>query len=138
MGDRKRVLIVDDNIGDVKLIRYGLEQGPPDVAVDHVFDGQAALDYLSVHPSPDLILMDINMPGMDGVECLRKMRSAPNCKRLQVVVMLTTSHSQRLIDASYEAGANGYIVKPAGLDELEATLKTTKEFWLDVAQRPSP
>jgi len=137
MSDRKRILVVDDNIGDVNLIRYGLERCDSGVAVDHVFDGLAALSYLSSHPHPDLVLMDINMPGIDGLECLRRLRGDPKFKKLPVVVMLTTSHEQVYVDASYEAGANGYIVKPSGLDELEATLKITEEFWLHVSQRPS-
>ncbi|OAN44832.1 hypothetical protein A6A04_08455 [Paramagnetospirillum marisnigri] len=123
-----KVLLVEDQIADATLIKIALAEAAPATEIDHVVDGVAALEYLNANPRPDLVMMDINMPRMNGLECIRRLRADERFVTLPVV-MLTTSKAEKDIKASYAAGANSYVTKPVGLDEMIAALKVADEWW---------
>src|SRR5690606_39869540 len=100
--------------------------------------GQEALDYLydSSNPTPTLILLDLKMPRVDGIEVLRKIKSDPE-KRSIPVVVLTSSREDRDIVESYNLGVNGYVVKPVDFDQFVQAVTDLGLFWLILNQTPS-
>jgi CheY-like chemotaxis protein len=120
------ILLVEDNLDHAELVRRTLEQFPPAKFVHHVQDGEAALDYIfgqgdfqdrSQFPAPDLVLLDLRLPRVDGLDVLRHVRSHPRCHRLPIVV-LTTSEAERDVAAAYEFRANGFVSKPVDVQQL--------------------
>ncbi len=87
-------------------------------------------------PLPALVLLDLNMPGMHGVEVLSMMKAAPNFCRIPVVIMTGTLNKAE-IKRCYDLGANSFLVKPASFDELTALLKSVVQYWLDMVM-PAP
>lgn len=140
------VLIIDDSDDDFEATSRALKRsGDMRNPIDRCQNGNEAWDYLCGRASsvttksqglPCLIFLDLNMPGMNGLSVLSKLRSDPRMFRIPVVVM-TTSDNIGDIDSSYEAGANCYVVKPVDHEELLRAAKTLKECWLGVAQTPS-
>lgn len=108
-------------------------------------NGQEALDFIYHEgeftpdnaPRPGLILLDLNMPGVDGREVLLKLKSDENVKDIPVIV-LTTSSSERDIEECYKYGANTYITKPVELDGFFKAIERLKEYWLEIAILPKP
>lgn len=134
-GRRANILIVDDDPGDVLLIKEGLAQNGLGDAVEVAETGQACLEKLDAGPVPDLVLLDLNMPGMNGLEVLAAIRGRDAWANVPVIVF-TTSDAERDIVESYDLGANCFITKPAELDEFMGALDEVKAFWLDVATLP--
>lgn len=144
MAQAKYILVVDDNENDVQLTLMAIEQRVEcrKVAVAH--DGAEALDYLYCRggfqtrrePNPDVILLDIKMPLVDGLEVLRQIKDD---QRLRVipVVMLSSSREESDILKSYRLGANAYVVKPVEFGEFVDAIKTTVSFWTDRNELPS-
>jgi len=136
-----RVLLVEDNPGDQRLVAEGLRQGPERREIFTVSDGEEALAYLrgggDRPPAgrPDLILLDLNLPGRHGREVLAEIKSDP-LLRLIPVVVLTSSAADSDIQASYEAQANCYVQKPTELDELLRVMRLIDSFWLSTALLP--
>jgi CheY-like chemotaxis protein len=136
------ILLVEDDPADQKLIKTSLLDQK--IANDlHIVDcGEDALDYLykrgeycSGIPCPELILLDLNMPGMGGKEFLRIIKNDESLKQLPVVI-LTTSESERDIIDSYNLQASGYINKPITLDGFKKVMETIEEYWLMLCKRP--
>jgi CheY-like chemotaxis protein len=138
---RLQILVVDDDDADALMISEALESGETNAIVKRVVDGREALDYLrrvgrfaDAH-RPDLILLDLNMPRMDGRETLAAIKSDDTLKAIPVVI-LTTSGATPDIVASYQHRANAYVTKPFGLDDFESTVRQIDRFYGEVAVLP--
>ena len=137
-----QILVVDDDDADALMISEALESTEHQATVDRVVDGREALDYLRregryAHAlRPDLILLDLNMPRMDGRETLAAIKGDDNFKAIPVVI-LTTSGATPDIVSSYQHRANAYVTKPFGLDDFEATVRQIDRFYREVATLPS-
>ncbi len=124
-----QILLIDDDPDHVLLIRRALRDLGNERSVDTVSDGEQALDMLrSAAVCPDLILLDINMPGFSGFEVLIQVRRDERLRRIPVV-MLTSSDAQSDIARAYELGASGYIAKPSHYQDLRAVLGNTMLYW---------
>ena len=136
------ILLVEDDQGDQKLIRTSLKnQGiaselhisnSAEEALDFLYSGE---DTNGGNPHPDLILLDLNMPGMGGKEFLKQMKEDQKLKQLPVVI-LTTSESERDIIDSYNLQASGYVNKPVSLDDFKKVMEKIGEYWLMLCKRP--
>jgi CheY-like chemotaxis protein len=135
------VLLVEDNPGDVRLMREALRNGDATKKLDAVEDGEEALAYLHRRhpytgvPKPDLIFLDLNLPKKDGREVLHEIKQDEALRRIPVVV-LTTSEAERDISRVYELHANCYIKKPTDLDEYMEVIRACENFWLHVVRLP--
>jgi two-component system, chemotaxis family, response regulator Rcp1 len=134
------ILLVDDNEGDILLTREALEEARIINRISIAYDGMEAIRFLKSQPSfsssmPDLILLDINLPKMDGTEVLSIIKSDPDLKRIPVI-MLTTSSSEKDILASYDNYANCYITKPVDLEKFMDVVRTIEDFWITIVKLP--
>jgi chemotaxis family two-component system response regulator Rcp1 len=134
------ILLVDDNEGDILLTREALEEARIINKISIAYDGMEAIRFLKSLPSfgtskPDLILLDINLPKMDGTEVLAIIKSDPDLKRIPVI-MLTTSSSEKDILASYDNYANCYITKPVDLEKFMNVVRTIEDFWISIVKLP--
>jgi two-component system, chemotaxis family, response regulator Rcp1 len=141
MSRPAHVLLVEDNPGDVVLVREALRGAEVDCELTAVGDGEAALAYLrregafGAAAAPDLVVCDLNLPRRDGREVLEAIREDP-ALRVIPVVMLTSSAAERDVTACYERGANSYVVKPRDLDGFTAVIHAINRYWLGVARLP--
>ena len=136
------ILLVEDEPADAHLIKVALRQTQAPIDLQWVNDGVEALEFLRregdrfrAAPHPDLILLDLNMPRMDGREFLAIIKQEPQFRDIPTV-MLTTSDVERVVLASYQLGAAGYVVKPVGLVELAAAVKGLEHYWFGVVRLP--
>ncbi len=135
------VLLVEDNPADADLTRETLEQSKLHLQIDTVSDGAEALAYLTrqgAHaeaPVPDLMLLDLNLPKLDGRQVLAEMRKDPALRAIPVV-MLTSSGAEQDVAASYQLGANCYVTKPVGLAAFQAIVRSVESFWFTVVKLP--
>lgn len=135
------ILLVEDNQADVELTQYMLKQGKLFVNLHVASDGFQAMDFLRREgqhkeaPRPDLILLDLNLPGMDGREVLAEVKSDQNLKAIPVVV-LTTSQSEEDVLKSYNLGANCFITKPVGMDQFAKVVNSIEDFWFAIVRLP--
>jgi CheY-like chemotaxis protein len=136
-----QILVVDDDDADALMIEEALDNTEMRTTVSRVADGREALDFLNrVEPyadahRPDLILLDLNMPRMDGRETLAAIKTDDALKAIPVVI-LTTSGAAPDIVSSYQHRANAYVTKPFGLDDFEATVRQIDKFYREVAVLP--
>lgn len=136
-----KVLLVDDDESDRLTFQRLLKSEAIDVDLRVATDGQEALTL--VHPDacnrhwgpPDLILLDLNMAGMDGLTTLKILKSSELTRAIPVVV-LTTSSNSRDVEASYALGANSYIVKPTTLSDFIKVIRGLKNYWADLVTTP--
>ncbi|HEY4288121.1 MAG TPA: response regulator [Puia sp.] len=135
------ILLVDDNEGDILLTREALGEARIINKISIAYDGVEAISFLKKHPPyrgtemPDLILLDINLPKMDGTEVLSIIKNDPELKRIPVI-MLTTSSAEKDILASYDNHANCYITKPVDLDRFMEVVRTIEDFWISIVKLP--
>ena len=136
-----RVLLVEDNPGAADLTRDTLEDSRIHLDITVVVDGVEAIDYLlrrGAHANattPDLIILDLNLPGMDGRAVLAEARRHPHLRSIPVVI-LTSSDAERDVVQTYELGANCYITKPVDLSAFQAIVRSIEGFWFTVVRLP--
>lgn len=141
-GSSIDILLVEDNAGDARLAKDAMRESKISNNLYHVFDGVEAMDFLNKQgnyleaPRPDLILLDLNLPRMDGREVLATIKNDQNLKRIPVVI-LTTSNDEADIFRSYNLHANCYITKPIGLDQFIQVVKSIEDFWLTIVKLPN-
>jgi len=135
------ILLIEDNADHVELIVKALRDNNVLNEVHVVTSGEDAMDFLYKREAyvdagrPGLILLDIKLPGMDGIEFLRQIKADPKLKLIPVVV-LSTSESQKDIMGCYGCGANSYIVKPVDFRQFNKVVKDLKLYWLVVNSLP--
>lgn len=136
------ILLVEDDSADAHLTRMAFQEGRIAVDLQHVENGEEALAYLLKEngyqdkPQPDLILLDLNMPRMDGREFLREIKKIDKLRIIPIVV-LTTSDAESDIYASYDQGAAGFIVKPVSVDDFIHQIQKLENYWFELVKRPS-
>lgn len=139
----KFMLLAEDDPCVAELVLHVLAQNEHPPQVVHVRDGVEALDFLYAQGAfehresgnPHVIILDVKMPRLDGLDVLRQIKSDEHL-RTTPVVMLTSSHDDRDVRAAYEAGANAYVVKPLEFARLAEVLHTLELFWMDMNQPP--
>jgi CheY-like chemotaxis protein len=138
-----KILIVDDEPGDVDLVKLALAEGRFICETHVAINGKEAMAFLTRQPprhenapQPDLVLLDLNMPQMNGKEVLVAMRADPTLASIPVVV-LTTSDVERDVVSSYDLGASGYIAKPVDMDQLFNAIHSVEEYWFSAVRRPT-
>jgi two-component system, chemotaxis family, response regulator Rcp1 len=135
------ILLVEDNPADADLTREGLQDGRLIHTLHHVVDGVQAMRFLRREgehanaPTPDLILLDLNLPKMDGREVLHSIKEHPDLRRIPVVI-LTSSQAESDIVKSYDLHANCYMCKPVDLSRFLETVRKIEEFWLTIVRLP--
>lgn len=142
----KTILLVEDNEDDIFLMRRAFKAAPITNPLAVVTDGQQAVDYLAGNgeyanrekfPLPCLILLDMKLPYLNGLEVIKWVRQQPSLQTL-LIVMLTASRIEVDVDNAYRAGANGFLVKPPTAESLIEMLRALKKFWLEFNQSPPP
>ncbi|MEN6441053.1 MAG: response regulator [Syntrophobacter sp.] len=138
------ILIADDDQDDRLLIREAFIENKLPYDVRFVEDGEALMDYLlqrgkysasDAAPGPGLILLDLNMPGMDGREVLKEIRANARLRHIPIVV-LTTSHEAEDIYQSYTVGANSFITKPNTFEAISQLINSIGKYWLEIVELP--
>lgn len=140
MTDPIRVLLIEDNAADADLTRETLSSGKLRLEIEVQHDGELALDHLLAcadnhQARPDLILLDLNLPKLDGQTLLARIRQHPALRRIPVVV-LTSSDAEQDIARSYDLGANCYVAKPLGLQAFQTIVRAVEQFWFTVVKLP--
>ncbi|WP_424355318.1 response regulator [Methanobacterium sp. MBAC-LM] len=136
------ILLVEDNEGDIGLVEEVFQEAKIMNNLNIAEDGEEAMLFLhkkgkfSNVPSPDIILLDLNLPGKDGREVLKEIKEDNELKRIPVVI-LTTSKAEEDILKSYNLHANSYITKPVDFDQFIRVIKSIENFWLDIVKLPS-
>ena len=133
-----RILLVEDNADDEALTLRALKEHGIANAIEVARDGAQAVDYLfgdDGHPAPELILLDLKLPRMDGLAVLARIRSTERT-RLVPVVILTASALERDIADGYANGANSYVQKPVDFDEFSAAVRQLGLYWLVLNELP--
>ncbi len=138
------ILLVEDSQDDMDLALHALRRGNVANRIFVVRDGEEALDFLFCrgsyaqrtfdHP-PKLVLLDLKLPKVDGMEVLKQVKSDPRTKTIPIVIM-TSSKEERDLVAGYNFGANSFIQKPVDFDQFRETVKTVGLYWLVINQQP--
>jgi CheY-like chemotaxis protein len=145
MSVDKFILLVEDDPNDVLLLERAFQKAGLRNNLKLVRNGDQAIDYLSgtgiyadrqKFPAPFLLLLDLKMPGTDGFEVLQWARSQQELARLLIVV-LTSSNLQSDVDKAYELGANSYLVKPVGFEEMVNLIQRFEVYWTEINRTPS-
>ena len=145
MSGHATILVADDDQNDVFFLRRAFQKSGVSHAVIHVSDGQEAIDYLQGEanyrdrarfPVPALVLLDLKMPKVDGLEVLRQVKGDETLKVIPVV-MLTSSREETDLVKSYRLGANAYVVKPVGFEQFADAIRQVGIFWA-VLNEPPP
>jgi chemotaxis family two-component system response regulator Rcp1 len=137
------VLLVEDSPGDVRLTQEAFAEANPAIHVHVAYDGVEAMAFLRCEgsnadaPRPDLILLDLNLPKMDGREVLAHIKEDDSLKTIPTVI-LTTSEAEVDILKSYQLHTNCYMTKPVQLDQFESLVKSINDFWLTKVTLPQP
>jgi CheY-like chemotaxis protein len=137
----RTVLLVEDSPGDVRLMQEAFRDADPTIDLRIAVDGVDAMAFLrrvgdhAEAPRPDLILLDLNLPKMDGRQVLAEIKRDDDLKTIPTVI-LTTSASQEDIEAAYQLRANSYFTKPVEYDAFEGLLKSIIKFWLTIVRLP--
>ena len=131
MNAPKKIVLVEDNLADVKLTKMAFSNLSVDTEIIHFFNGQELLDYLANAPLNEisLILLDLNMPKLGGIEVLRVFNTNSDFKKLPVVIFTSSVH-QSEVRTCYELGAKAYVNKPLDIADFDETIRAIAHFWL--------
>ncbi len=141
MNDKIRILLVEDNPADADLTRVNLEETKILHELFVAEDGLEAMAFLRQEgehgdaPRPDLVLLDLNLPGMDGREVLTELKADPSLRRIPVVV-LTSSEAEEDVVRSYDLQASAYVTKPVDLAGFGKIVRGIESFWFSVVRFP--
>ncbi len=144
-GSSAVILLVEDDPGDIELTRRALEHGKRRHDLRVVCDGEQALDYLLQRgpyagpndaPRPDLILLDLNLPKIDGKEVLTEMGKHADLARIPTVA-LTTSRRDEDVQSAYDLGVSSFIPKPLEMSDFIGVVQTLEQYWLHIVLPPS-
>lgn len=136
-----QILLVEDDLGDELMAREAFGDDPMATQLHVARDGEQALDFLYQRgefagaPRPDFILLDLNLPRIDGREVLRKVKTDPAVAAIPVVVLTTSGASEDIADC-YGSYTNAYITKPSGYEEFIHVVRQINQFWMDTARLP--
>jgi two-component system, chemotaxis family, response regulator Rcp1 len=136
------ILLVEDNPADIRLTQEGLKEGKVANRLHAVTDGKEALDFLhrrgahSDAPRPDVILLDLNLPGIDGHAVLKQIKGDPALRAIPVVIV-TSSEAESDVVRSYEEHANCFISKPIDFEGFLRVVHAVEDFWFTVVRLPS-
>jgi CheY-like chemotaxis protein len=142
--DEVEVLLVEDNSNDAELTQRALQKNNLANRLFHVKDGAEAIDFIfaqgaydnrRIQNGPKVVLLDLKLPKIDGIEVLRRIKSDDRTKMLPVVVM-TSSQEDRDLTACYELGVNGYVVKPVEFDDFVRAVSNLGFYWLLLNETP--
>ncbi len=142
MSKPAEILVIEDNLGDIELIRLAMESSKILNTLHSVRDGKDGLDFLYRRgdhqdaPVPDLILLDWNLPLVNGAEVLKQIKKDEQLNSIPIII-LTTSSNEADIQTAYRLGANCYITKPIDVDEFLAAVKSINDFWVSIVKLPS-
>jgi CheY-like chemotaxis protein len=137
MPAQKTILVAEDDSNDVYLLKLAFLKAGLDVHFEFVGDGEQLIHYLeasnrtSKNPIPELLLLDIKMPKVNGFEALEWIRHQPGLKRM-LIIMLTSSDEPRDINRAYDLGVNSYLVKPCGIEHLVGIAKYLYNYWMNL------
>lgn len=126
------ILLVEDSAGDAQLTREAIAELGLPITLDVARDGEAAVEFLDSSPRPDLILLDLNLPKMNGKDVLADLKASDRFKSIPIIV-LSTSMAPEDVRRCYELHANCYVTKPTDLDAFIDMIRRIAEFWLDLA-----
>jgi two-component system, chemotaxis family, response regulator Rcp1 len=135
------ILLVEDNPGDIRLTKEALKESKIANHLHVAIDGVEALDFLRKRgrfansPTPDLVLLDLNLPRKGGIEVLEEIKSNGQLKIIPIIV-LTTSQSEKDILKSYELHVNCFVTKPVEFDEFITAIRSIEDFWFNIARLP--
>jgi CheY-like chemotaxis protein len=138
------ILVAEDNANDVFLLKHALKKAQFENPVRFVADGEEVMDYLkgegmfadrAQHPFPGLLLLDIKMPRLDGLETLALIRNDPRYQRL-VVIILTSSNREQDINRAFDLRANSYLVKPTKVEAMMGIVEQIRSYWLGLNHFP--
>lgn len=141
-NDKPRILLVEDNPGDIRLTQEALKESNLDIHLDVVSDGEQAVDFLSGKGKyaeavrPSIILLDLNLPKKNGIEVLREIKFNDALKKIPVIV-LTTSDADHDISKAYGLHANCYILKPVDFDDFAKVIKLVEVYWFNTVKLPN-
>ena len=141
-GEPIKILLVEDNLGDVRLTIEAFKEGKVSNEISIVHDGVEALAFLRQDgqyagaPRPDIVLLDLKLPKKDGYEVLAEIKQDPDLKRIPVVI-LSSSEAERDILETYYQHANCYITKPVDLERFITVVKSIENFWFNVVKLPA-
>jgi chemotaxis family two-component system response regulator Rcp1 len=140
-GEPVDILLVEDNPGDVRLTQEAFAEARINNDLHVVNDGEAALEFIEQRadyadaPRPDLVLLDLNLPKVDGLEVLEQVKNDETLRTIPIVV-LTSSEAEEDIVQSYEQHTNAYLTKPIDPGEFVDVIRSFEEFWLTLVQLP--
>ncbi|GMU23765.1 MAG: two-component system response regulator [Phycisphaerae bacterium] len=141
MPEPRRILLVEDNPAHAKLLTYQLDRADCRVDITWLKDGEAALEYLHDRehrpdqPLPDLILLDLKLPKVDGLDVLDQLKHDEQLRKIPVII-LTTSSREQDVERAYARCVNAYLVKPMDYQCLHEMVRSTIEFWCGWNQAP--
>lgn len=135
------ILLVEDNPGDIRLTKEVLKEGKLNNRLSVVIDGEEAIQFLKKQgayknePTPDIILLDLNLPKKDGREVLAEIKTDPDLMTIPVIVLTTSSAEQDILN-TYAHHANCYIMKPVDFNQFIEVIRSIEEFWLTIVKLP--
>lgn len=133
MHTHSKILLVEDNLADVELTKIAFKNQNISSEIVHCEDGKVALDFLTENSTDgfDYVLLDLNMPRMNGLDLLKICKQDPLLRRLPVIVF-TTSANHDDVQKCYEFGANAYVLKPVDLSDFDRTIEAINSFWGEI------
>ena len=133
------ILLIEDNPGDIELVKEGFRLARVTNDIKVIMDGQKAWDFFDQvkrEDLPDIVLLDINLPKVDGIEILQKIRSTEISQNIPVI-MLTSSEADEDITRSYTEKVNSYVTKPVDFAKFLTVIQSMENFWLSVVKLPT-